>query len=224
MNANLRKKGSTRDYVYKTVRDQIVNWDLKPGQKISEKEVAEKLHVSRTPVREAFLQLGHEDLLDIFPQIGTVVSRIDFTLVEEARFVRENIEKAIVKDLCNGVGDDFIFDMESNLTMQSMCIQKGTNQRLFELDEEFHRLLFQENKKLRTWVFIRQMNGHFDRLRVLRLASNTNWELLVSHHKQIFDCIMNKDAEGAEKVMGNHLELVNLEKGELKARYPNYFK
>ncbi|MBU9710353.1 GntR family transcriptional regulator [Evansella tamaricis] len=224
ININIRSKGSTREFVYRTVRDQIINWEIKPGQKISEKEISDSLNVSRTPVREAFLQLAQEDLLEIYPQIGTVVSKIDFTLVEEARFVREKIERAIVRDLCSFISEDFIFEMETNLTMQDLCIHKGTNQRLFELDESFHRHLFKESKKLRTWIFISSMTGHFDRLRVLQLASKTDWNLIVNQHKEIFNCILNKDPEGAEKVMGSHLELVNLEKEALKLSHANYFK
>ncbi|MBU9710349.1 GntR family transcriptional regulator [Evansella tamaricis] len=224
MSTVIRANGSTRNYVYKTIRDKIINWEIKPGQKISEKEVSEELSVSRTPVREAFLQLAQEDLLEIYPQIGTVVSKIDFSLVEEARFVRETIERAIVRDLCENVSEDFIFEMETNVTMQALCIEKGTHKRLFELDQQFHYLLYKENKKIRTWMFIRQMNGHFDRLRSLRLASDPNWNLIVNQHKEIFENIMKKDPAGAEATMGSHLLLVNSEKESLKENYSNYFK
>lgn len=221
--SNSRINGSTRDYVYQTVKQQIINLELEPATKISEKEIAEKLNVSRTPVREAFLKLSQEDLLEVIPQSGTIVSRIDLDLVEEGRFVREQIEKAVAKEACIKFDNDQLFRLEMNVTMQELCLERGTSHRLLELDDEFHEILFQECNKIRTWQMIRQMNSHFDRLRMLRLASNHNWSVIVSQHREIYQYIAQKVPEKAEESMFNHLKLVILEKVELKEQYPNYF-
>ncbi|MFA9558344.1 GntR family transcriptional regulator [Evansella sp. AB-rgal1] len=223
INVNTSIRGSTRDFVYRTIRNQIINWELLPGQKMSEKEVSEKLNVSRTPVREAFLQLSQENLLQIYPQIGTVVSKIDYRLVEEARFVREKIERALVMELCNGVSEDFVFQMESNLAMQELCIQKGTHQRLFQLDDEYHHHLYKECNKKRAWSFVRQLNSSFDRLRSLRLAMNADWKIIVSQHKEVYNYILDRDAKKADKAIENHLTLILFEKEDLQKKYPDYF-
>ncbi|MDC3416909.1 GntR family transcriptional regulator [Aquibacillus sp. 3ASR75-54] len=219
-----RINGSTRDFVYETIKEKIINWDLEPGTKISEKEIASQLQVSRTPVREAFLKLAQEELLGVFPQSGTIVSQIDLALVEEGRFVRQKIERAIVEEFCANSTQEQLFLLESNLAMQELCLEKGSHHRLFELDEEFHRIMFESCKKVRTWKMIRQMNSHFDRLRVLRLASNTHWDGVVSQHKKIFEYLELKDVDAAAKEISDHLDLVNYEKDELKLRYPGYFK
>ncbi|GAF64185.1 GntR family transcriptional regulator [Alkalihalobacillus trypoxylicola] len=218
-----RTNGSTRDFVYHTIKAQIINWELKPGTKISEKEVATQLKVSRTPVREAFLMLAHEELLGVYPQSGTIVSHIDLALVEEGRFVRQQIERAIVEEVCLTFNSEQLFKLESNLTMQELCLEKGSHQRLFELDEEYHRIMFEGCNKVRTWNMIRQMNSHFDRLRVLRLVANTDWDGLVSQHKRIFEYICQKDIESAVHEMSIHLERILYEKDELKKLYPDYF-
>lgn len=219
-----RMKGSTRDFVYQTLKKRIIELELKPKTKISEYEVAAELEVSRTPVREAFLMLAQEDLIGIFPQKGTVISEIDLALVEEGRFVRENIERAIVREACVSFGEEQLFQLESNLAMQQLCLSKGTYNRLFELDEEFHRLLFEGCGKLRTWRMLRQMNTHFDRLRVLRLSANTDWNVVVSQHQKIFSHISDREVELAEKLIIEHLNLVNIEKEQLKLHYADYFK
>ncbi|MFC4547370.1 GntR family transcriptional regulator [Paenactinomyces guangxiensis] len=224
MTFKTRINGSTRDFIYQTLREQIINLELKPGTKISEKEIAEKFKVSRTPVRESFLKLAQEELLEIYPQSGTIISRIDLDHVEEARFTREMIERGIVRIACGEFPEELLFQLESNITMQELCVEKGNHQRLFELDEEFHKTLFYGCKKNRTWEMIRQMNCHFDRIRMLRLASNTDWRVVISQHKEIFDLIIKKDPDKAEKAMMNHLKLVILEKEELQIRYPDYFK
>lgn len=219
-----RINGSTRDYVYETVKQQIINWELEPGTKISEKEFASKLEVSRTPVREAFLKLAQEELLGIYPQSGTVVSKVDLELVEEGRFVREKIERALIQEVCESFGEEKLFRLETNITMQELCLEKGSYHRLFELDEEFHRLFFEGCNKLRTWKVVRQMNIHFDRLRVLRLAANSDWDIVVSQHRRIFEYISKREVALAEEEITSHLKLVNLEKEALKESYPGYFK
>ncbi|WP_437183542.1 GntR family transcriptional regulator [Shouchella xiaoxiensis] len=219
-----RVNGSTRDYVYQTIKNRIIDWDLVPGAKISEKEVAMQLQVSRTPVREAFLMLAQEELLDVFPQSGTMVSYLDLALVEEGRFIRQTIEQVIVREACVTLQSDQLFKLESNLAMQTLCLEKGTHQQLFELDEAFHQLLFEGCQKMRSWKIIRQLNSHFDRLRMLRLASNSDWLNIVQQHHLIFEAISNRDADKAVQQMTDHLQVVNFEKQALKEKYLDYFK
>ena len=92
MNITQSSIRSARDQVYYWLKEDIMKFRLIPGTHISEKEISGKYEVSRTPVREAFLQLAKEGLLEIYPQKGTRVSLIDLDLVEEARFMRENLD------------------------------------------------------------------------------------------------------------------------------------
>ena len=221
---NSEIKGSTRDFVYVTLKKEIIELKLKPNFKISEQEIADKLNVSRTPVREAFLKLSQENLLRILPQKGTFISEINLDLVEEGRFIRENIESAIVREACNTFGNDQLFQLETNITMQTLSLKNDSYHRLLELDDQFHQILFEGCNKSRTWKMIREMNSHFDRLRMLRVSSNTDWKLIVSQHEEIFHCISIQDADRAEKLIIEHLNLVNFEKEKLKRNYPTYFQ
>ncbi|WP_207634136.1 GntR family transcriptional regulator [Halalkalibacter urbisdiaboli] len=222
--SNTHIKGSTRDYVYQIIKEQIISSELKPGAKISEKEVAVKLNVSRTPVREAFLKLAQEELLAIIPQSGTIVSPIDLSIVEEGRFIREHIERAVVREACEKFDENLLFQLETNIEMQRFCMEKGTHQRLFDLDEEFHKILFDGCNKSRSWRMVRQMNCHFDRVRMLRLLSNLDWKVVFNQHRQLFEAISSKNPDRAEEIMIQHLKLVIVEKEQLKELYPDYFK
>jgi GntR family transcriptional regulator, rspAB operon transcriptional repressor len=219
-----RNNGSTRNYIYHTLKEQIITLTLEPGTKISEKEVAEQLKVSRTPVRESFLQLSQEELLEIYPQRGTFVSRIDLSHVEESRFVRENIEKVIVKLACDKLTDDDLFQLQTNIAMQETCEKKDNHEKLFELDDDFHKILFSACGKNRTWNMLQLMSSHFKRLRLLRLSSYLDWSIIISQHKQIFELIKKNEPDKAAEVMSEHLRLVVIEKELLKERYPTYFK
>ncbi|WP_077624667.1 GntR family transcriptional regulator [Sediminibacillus massiliensis] len=216
--------GSTRDYIYNVIKRKIINLELKPGTKISEKQISEVLEVSRTPIREAFLQLSQEDLIQVYPQSGTIVSLIDLAQVEEARFVRESLEVGIVGLACEKMSIDSLIHLEANVAMQEKCDKSSNQQKLLELDDEFHRLLFEGTDKLKTWKMIQQMNAHFNRLRLLRLSSVLNWDIIISQHKEIFSLITNKNLEQAQFIIQEHLRLAVIEKSLLKKQYPDYFK
>ncbi|WP_059105355.1 GntR family transcriptional regulator [Shouchella shacheensis] len=214
---------STRDFVYETVRARIMDLKLLPGSSISEKEIAEELEVSRTPVREAFLKLSQDDLLEIRPQKGSFVTFIDLDHVEDARFIREHLEVGAVRLACETMQESVLEDLEVNLAMQQAMKQAKKEEQMFELDQEFHRLIALGCKKERVWEVVQQMNSHLKRLLKLSLVSHYNWETLVLHHQDIFEAVKAKDAERAEAIMREHLRLVSVDQYELKKEHPDYF-
>ncbi|MBM7553304.1 GntR family transcriptional regulator [Thalassobacillus pellis] len=215
---------SVREFAYSTLKEQIMKLELEPGRKISESEITKNLTVSRTPIREAFQRLAQEELLVIYPQRGTEVSKIDLDHVEEARFLRENTERGIVKEACLEFSEEYLFQLEMNLNMQELCDKKQNYSRLYQLDDEFHRILFSGCKKDRIWNLLQQMNSHFNRLRILRLSSGMEWDNIITQHKKIYELILSKDTDKVDEVMEKHLKLVVTEKDVLKEKYPDYFK
>lgn len=125
-NFNKRKNVSTRDHVYETLKESIIKLDLKPGQSVSEKEISELLSVSRTPVREAFVKLAQEELLEVYPQRGTFISLIDLEHVEEVRFIRELLERASAKLAAERPENVDFVSLRENLQRQRYCIEEKT--------------------------------------------------------------------------------------------------
>jgi DNA-binding GntR family transcriptional regulator len=217
-------KSSIRDFVYHTVKMNIINLHLKPNQSISETEVSKALNVSRTPVHESFLKLSQEGLLEVFPQKGTVVSLIDLDLVEEARFMREHMEKEIIKLACVDFPNEEIQCLKENLKKQQICLEEKEYVRLLELDEEFHKTIFKGCSKPRIWSAIQQMNSDLNRLRMLRLIENYKLDDIFKQHEIILDSIIKKDPEKGISIMTEHLRLVEIEGEEIKKNNPGYFK
>ena len=91
---------SGRDYAMRVIRDNIIRLELEPGAAVSDRELAVDLGLSRTPVREALLDLAKVKIVEIYPQRGSVVAFIDYGLVEEAQFVRSVLETAVVQLVC----------------------------------------------------------------------------------------------------------------------------
>jgi DNA-binding GntR family transcriptional regulator len=217
-------KNSTSKTIYYKLREEIINLYLVPGRNISEKEISEKYEVSRTPVREAFVRLSQEGLLNIYPQKGTFVSLIDLSAVEEGRFLREHIERAVVKQACQSFPQESIFALEMNLKCQDMYMEKHDFKKLFEADEEFHRIIFEGCNKKRIWPTIQEMSSDFQRIRLLRLTTNIAWDNIYLQHKDIVDAIKEKNSEKAEEIMKEHLNMVIFDEEQLKELHPDYFK
>jgi DNA-binding GntR family transcriptional regulator len=217
-------KNTTSKTIYYKLRDEIINLYLEPGTSISEKELSEKYSVSRTPVRESRVRLAQEGLVNIYPQKGTVVSLIDLSAVEEGRFLREHLERAVVKEACKEFSQENVLALEMNLKLQKMYIENNDYKKLFEADEEFHKIIFEGSNKKRVWNSINDGSTEFQRIRMLRLVTNSSWDNIYLQHKEIFNAIKNKSPEIAEDFMKEHLNMVTFDKNKIKEKYPNYFK
>ena len=123
VNISKHKNENNRAYTYRVLKENIMRLNLKPGESISEIELSEALDVSRTPVREAIVKLSEEKLVDVFPQRGSFVSKINLNLVEEAVFLRELCEKKILEIACKDpVSDSLITELEKNIEYQKIVV------------------------------------------------------------------------------------------------------
>ncbi len=217
-------KGLVRDYVYETLKKNIMELSLAPGRFILEKEVMDMLKVSRAPIREAFMKLSQEDLIETIPQKGSFVTLIDLELVEESRFVRETLERTIVKQACSMMNAEQVLQLQNLISLQELCVNQKNYERLFELDEAFHKMIIVGCKKVRSWELQQQLNTHYSRIRFLRLADNFDWMDILEDHQAIVRAIREKNPDAAEQAMYEHLVRVRFEMDELLQKYPNYFK
>lgn len=217
-------KKLTSKKLYQILKEEIIKLHLEPGLSISEKGISEKFDVSRTPVREAFLLLSQDGLVNIYPQKGTFVSLIDLEAVEEARFLREHVERAVVSLACKSFPQEKIFFLEMNLKVQKMCMEKNDYRGFFQADEEFHKTIFEGCNKKRTWDTICQVEADFQRIRILSLSSNLNVDDVYSQHIVIINAMKDKKTEVADKIMKKHLTMVNFNLIKLKEKYHEYFK
>ena len=95
------------------------------------------------PVREALIELNRIGLVEILPQKGSYISKINYAIVEESRFVRFVMEKAVVKLACESIDDAYLLALEQNIAQQKLCLISKDGDRFLEIDNEFHRLIFE---------------------------------------------------------------------------------
>jgi GntR family transcriptional regulator, rspAB operon transcriptional repressor len=213
---------SARDYAYRVIRYNILELFLAPGTSVSEKILCDQLLISRTPVREALIDLSRQRLVDIVPQKGTIVSLIDPKMVEEGHFLRALVEKEVVQQVCNLIDERTYRLLESNIIMQEYHAKHNALNEFIHLDNEFHKTLFLICDKLATFWIVADFQAHFDRERKLSLQYVSVTEL-VEDHRKVLEAIKSGNAIAASEQMGKHLAHVLIDQQLLIARFPEYF-
>lgn len=213
---------NARSYALRVLLHNIITLELAPGSAVSENELSQILKLSRTPVREALIELSKMGLVDIQPQRGSYIAKIDYELVEESRFMRLVLENAVLALVCEGISPEHEEMLRANMEEETRHLEAGDYTRLFELDTDFHRLLFTSVGKARTYSIIHSQMVHFDRLRALSLKS-LKPDKIVEDHENILYAIGRRDSELAEMLMTRHLTRHRVEKSELIKLYPDYF-
>ncbi|MCR4749763.1 MAG: GntR family transcriptional regulator [Lachnospiraceae bacterium] len=214
---------TARDYALRAIRENIVSLDLEPGASISENEVAGFLGVSRTPVREAIQELGKAAVIEIYPQRGSYVALIDSSLVEEARFLRKTLDIAVIEEACDIADPEDIEKMEENVSLQEFYLQSGSADKIYMLDDDFHRLIYAAAKKETLHAMRSNIMLHFDRVRTLSMKTVKDTKI-VGDHRQMLEAIKAKDKDTCRQLVEKHLSRYHVDETEIRAAYPQYFK
>jgi DNA-binding GntR family transcriptional regulator len=212
---------SISQWVYAVLNTNIIKLHLTPGSAISESEIAEHLAVSRTPIREAFIRLVEDGLLETYPQKGSIISLIDIEQAEDMRFARKIIEKAVVKEACEQFDERCLFDLTANMEMQKFCRKRNNYERMFELDDACHHLIYRGCGRERIWLHLKKMAYNIDRLRILRLSSGS-WNGIIQEHQRIVQLVIDQNPGDVDRAIDEHLAryIVNVS----TLQHPEYFK
>ncbi len=213
---------NARAYATRVLKHNIVTLEMEPGSAISEKDIAALLEVSRTPVREAIMELRRVNLVEVRPQSGSYVTKIDYAIVEESRFLRLAVESAVIDLVCAQINRGFMDALKENLVRQEKYAHREDAKRFLELDNQFHQLIFEAAGKSWSYEIVKEQMVHFDRLRALSLATIDAATSLRDHQDLIY-AIERKDAEMGKFLIGRHLSRHNFQKEELLEKYPEYF-
>lgn len=215
---------TAREYAVRMLRNNIISLNLKPGSTVSVYELSKKLGISRTPVREALLELSKAKIIEVYPQKGSTIAYIDSKMVEEARFLREVLETAIVELACDVATEEDITELMANLKMQEFFVENPMPGKLLELDDNFHLKLFQLCDKEEIYTIKDIISIHFDRVRNMSLVAVKDIKI-VEDHKQIIEAISNRNKEKARKAMQKHLRRYSIDdEKQIREKYPDYFK
>ena len=220
--AALEQSSAVGPQLYRLLRDRIVKGDLAPGARISESEIAASYKVSRQPVREAFIKLAEESLVEVRPQRGTYVRRISVPAVMTARFVREAVEADIVRAAAQAVTSNILSLLEANLAAQRAVVDSDDPSRFMELDEAFHRLLAEAAGQPAIWDILEDLKTQMDRVRHIS-ARQFPRERLIDQHAAVVAALRSGDPDAAEAQMRTHLKGVLTDLPAIAEAMPEFF-
>ena len=173
-----------RDVVFNTLRKAILKGELKPGERLMEIALAERLGVSRTPVREAMRKLELEGLVVMIPRRGAQVANITEKDLNDVLEVRIALE---------------------NLSIENACARM-TEEQLAEADVAFHEVIYKSSDNRRLNQVLNNLREQIYRYRVEYLKDEETRNLLVKEHEEIYEAIRNRDVKQAQEISYQHIE------------------
>jgi DNA-binding GntR family transcriptional regulator len=208
--------------LHRILRTAIIRGELVPGQAISEIEMSKRFSISRQPVREAFIKLGEERLIEVLPQRGTYVRKISVKEVLDARHLREIIELSIVREVTEKHDESLIKTLRQIIAQQEQ-VKPGDSKSFLALDEALHRTLALHAGRDYAWRVTESIKAQMDRVRFLTFDFATPMPQLVAEHAEIVDAIESGDAELAAQKMQGHLRGLLTSLPLIAERYPEHF-
>jgi DNA-binding GntR family transcriptional regulator len=209
--ANPRRSGRPRaataaSRIYSDLHTELVSLQRRPGEAVSEAEIALSYGVSRTPVREAILKLSDEGLLEIFPQSGIFVSRIPLAALPEAIVIRKALEATTAQMAAERATASQTLNLHSILERQREANAAKDSETFHRADELFHATIAEVAGYPGIWTLIQQVKVHVDRYRRLTLPQEGRIPRVIAEHEAILDAIEAHDPSAARGAMEFHLE------------------
>ena len=217
---------SAREMAYQTLRSRIITMELKPGDPLNDRELAEELGTSRTPMREALLMLNLARMVDIKPQSGTHVAPINLKLMEMEQFARYTLEKEILNRLRGHVTPqqeaEYRRNIEDYRVLEADLTQPDRPTRLLELDNAFHRRSFELIGMEAHYDYMLASLQHVERIRKFSLQTNEN-KAVCAAHTRILDAMVQNDTQELSRALESHLSRYKQTVEEVQRLHPDYF-
>ena len=216
-----RPKESASEYARRVLEYNIVHLKLMPGEQLQEKALAEQIGVSRTPVREAILELKRGRILNIYPQRGTFVSYLEEKRGEDVRYLRSVFESKLVEEAATAADPGLVASLHEIIRAQRLCMANDPDCFL-RMDDEFHRAIYVSLGREDLYEIIKEHAIHFDRVRWLSYKLNTA-ERLIEEHEAIAESIASGDAPTARATYEKHLTHAIADHEALRRIYPRFY-
>ena len=217
---------NARDLAYHTVRSRIITMELKPGDPLNDRELAEELGISRTPMREALILLNNAHMVAIKPQSGTHVAPIDLHLMELEQFSRYTLEKEILTRMCGRLTPEqeagYRQLIEAYRVLEASPEEPDREMRLLELDNAFHRRAFELCGMEHHFDHMLASLQHVERIRKFSLQTEEN-KSVCSSHTAILEALLHGSTDDVSEALESHLSRYKQSVAQARSVHPEYF-
>ena len=195
-----------RDVVFNTLRQAILKGELKPGERLMEIQLAERLGVSRTPIREAIRKLELEGLVLMVPRKGAEVAKISEKSLREVLEVRRSLEELAIELTCQRITEEELKELEKAKTAFAEATLKGEPMEIAESDEHFHYLIYQATGNSRLVQILNNLREQMYRYRLEYIKDADKRQILVVEHEHILQAIRNRNITEAKNAVRKHID------------------
>lgn len=195
-----------RDVVFNTLRQGILTGELKPGERLMEIHLANKLGVSRTPIREAIRKLELEGLVTMIPRRGAEVAQITEKSLRDVLEVRRALDALSVELACDRINDEELAALGKACESFEKAVSTGDPKKIAQADVEFHNIIVKAAGNTRLVQLINNLSEQMYRYRFEYIKDVSTHEQLIAEHRILFDCIQNKDKATAAKTAKLHID------------------
>lgn len=194
-----------RDVVFNTLREAILRGDLVPGERLMELQLASKLGVSRTPIREAIRMLEQEGLAITIPRKGAIVAGMTEKDMQDVLEIREALEELSVQVACDKITDEEIEELRKNMKSFEHSLGSGDLKEMAQADVEFHDVIYRATDNPKLINMLNNLREQMYRYRVEYLKNPQNHDQLLREHESIYKGILEKDKDAVTEMIRRHI-------------------
>lgn len=195
-----------RDVVFNTLRQAILKGELKPGERLMEIALAERLGVSRTPIREAMRKLELEGLVVMIPRRGAQVANITEKDLNDVLEVRIALENMAIEKACENMTEDSMSKLWVAAKEFERTTAEGNLVKMAEADVAFHEIIYQASGNRRLIQVLNNLREQIYRYRVEYLKEEETRNLLVREHEEMTRALRDRDVKRAQEIVYEHIE------------------
>ncbi len=208
-----------REVVFNTLRRAILRGELVPGQRLMEIQLAEKMGVSRTPVREAIRKLELEGLVVMIPRKGAEVAHISGKNLRDVLEVRRALEELAGELACKRMTDEELKQLEKANHKFISVLGSDDITTIAQADEAFHGLIYQATENDRLIQMVNHLREQMYRYRIEHIKDRSQRKILVQEHQEIMRALAARDVEATRRTIRNHINKQEITIGKhIKAR------
>ena len=206
--------GSLRIRVFNAVENAILDGEYKDGDSLNELKISKELGVSRTPVREALMQLELEGLVKNIPNKGAVVIGVSEQDTRDIYEIRVRIEGLAAKLAAEKITEDELRALEKLVDLQEFYLMKNDTEQIFRLDTDFHKIIYDASRSRPLRFMLSNFHNYIKKARDISVQAEGRAEKTVAEHRAILSAIRDRNGELAERLTAEHI--INAERNLFK--------
>ena len=195
-----------RDVVFNTLRDSILKGELEPGERLMEIHLANKLGVSRTPIREAIRMLEQEGLAVTIPRKGAQGAKMTEKDLQDVLEIRDALDELAALNACKNMTSEYLSELRSSMVAFKNAADRGNVREIVEADEQFHNVIYRAADNPKLMVIVQNLKEQMYRYRYEYVKDNANYAQILQEHAEIIAGLEKRDQEYVREIMHAHLE------------------